>query len=125
MPIEMVVERESWRVVTTLRGRVDYDDIIRVIQFLFADGSGFEPDMNLLTMIEAGCRAELGYEHIESLAARIREHRDRRVGGGRTAVVAVDDESYGISRMLESMLAFDGREIMVFRNRQEAEAWLE
>jgi hypothetical protein len=63
---------------------------------------------------------------IRSLAHRAIYSVDEAVGpGSRMAVVARNDEAFGLARMYEMLRGDTPVEIVVFRSMPEAEAWLE
>ncbi len=73
-------------------------------------------------------KVELTADQVKQVADYLNLQREGR-RGGKTAIVAGDNVSYGLARMLEMITALGdknhGISMMVFRNLEEARQWLD
>ena len=119
MPITYDIDQAQRRLGVLATGAVTYSDVLAHLEMeRLDDGLPFHE------LIEAtNAIAVLSTEEVRGVVERLRE-LGRVHALGPTAVVVGNDVSYGILRMLE-MLVEDVCDVRPFRNRAEAEAWLE
>lgn len=114
-------DTENGLTVFTVIDKVDAEQLLRrVISFLTE-----EPTRFVLWDFRAGSLASLGSEDLKNIVEQGKQFADSRKGG-RTAIVCSTDLDFGLSRMFQvyaetSHVPF---EISVFRNFDEAGAWL-
>lgn len=100
-------------------GRVNLADLLAFMEERVRQGL-LDYD-HLLDM--RGVDIDLGYHEAGAFAAACRRlHATRSVGI--TAVVADSDVTYGVARMIEMLLEFDGIVVAVFREQDAADTWL-
>ncbi len=118
MPITYSVDRERRRLSTEATGSVTYSEVVAHL-----DKERFDNGLPLTELIEA-TQATVAFspDEVRQIVKRLRD-LGRRYALGPTAVVVGNDFSYGILRMLE-ILVEDVCDIRPFRNRGEAEEWL-
>jgi hypothetical protein len=119
------IEAESKRVVTTWGRTVTDQSLLDYQQDVWSDPAlqGFDEliDFRALEKIEV---STAGLEAVAAVAARM----DDAAHQSRFAIVVGSTFSYGLSRMYESMRSLNEssvREVMVFKDMDEARAWLD
>jgi hypothetical protein len=118
MPITYSIDSAQRRLYAVAEGSVTYAEIVAHLG-KERDDNGL-PLPELIEAIEA--TAVLTAAEVREVVERLRAlGRDSALGP--TAVVTDDDTSYGIMRMLE-VLVEDVCDIRPFRDRDEAEEWL-
>lgn len=89
----------------------------------FVHHPDFRPGMPSLWDATRLRTTEVSGEFLRKLASRNQEVADLR-GRARAAIVTSTDLHYGLSRIYQAYTDFPHLEVAVFRNVQEAEAWL-
>lgn len=119
MPITYAIDRTRRRLTAVATGVVTYPEVLAHLEM-----ERLEEGLPLHEVID-GTRATAA---LSAADVRAIVERLRRLGRlhalGPTAVVVGDDVSYGTLRMLQ-ILVEDVCDICPFRDRAEAEAWLE
>jgi hypothetical protein len=118
MPITHAIDRSRRRLVTAAQGDVTYLEIVAHLELERDDGglplSEFI-DASLATVNSSAMEVQLIVDRLRSLG--------RQNALGPTAILVGDDVSYGVMRMLETLVE-DVSDIRPFRGRDEAEEWL-
>lgn len=122
MPIEYEIDQSRRLIRTTCRGEVRFADVIAHFRTL-RDHPDLprNPDV-LLDFSELETFPDS--EHIRSVALEVGSLLPA-IQWRNGALVAPADLAFGIGRMFEMATEKYFRAIMVFRKREEAEAWLE
>lgn len=121
MPVECRIDAEAGIIHTILSGEVGASDIIEAIEALFRHPD-YRPGMiGLADLRSYTWRAETS--DIKRIAQFMIANGDT-IGRSRTAIVVSDDYSYGMSRMYEAFADASPIEVDVFRDMDEAVAWL-
>jgi hypothetical protein len=113
------IDRKKRRLTAVATGAVTYPEVLAHLEMERRDGG-----LPLQELIDgARATAALSAADVREIVQRLREVG--RLGAlGPTAIVVHDDASYGMMRMLE-ILVEDVCDVRPFRDRAEAEAWLE
>ena len=120
MPITYVIDVANWIVFSTAKGVVDLDTFK---SYLLARNNDPEFDLEMNGLFDAGDASFNLTPGDLRLMADITKRQLPRAGV-RRAIVAAGDLGYGLSRMFE-VLATNGEiESGVFRNYDEALAWV-
>ena len=121
MPIEYEIDQSRRLIRTTCRGVVRFEDVVAHFRKLREDPDLPEgPDVLLdFTDLETFPDSE----HIRSVALEVGSLLPA-IQWRNAAVAAPADLAFGIGRMFEMATETYFRAIMVFRERDEAEAWL-
>ena len=122
MPVRTSIDKDRGIVVHEVSSVLTFDAIVHAARALFGNPL-FSPSMGILTIFTPDCTSDLSTEDIQKFVELMKAAAQQREGG-KSAVVASTDCDYGVSRMVEAMLAFEGREIRSFRHRADAENWL-
>lgn len=119
MPITYDMDQARRRLTALATGAVTYADVLAHLEMEQLDDG-----LALHELIEAtNATSVLSAAEVRGVVERLRE-LGRVSGLGPTAVVVGNDVSYGILRMLETLVE-DVCDVRPFRHRAEAEAWLE
>jgi len=87
------------------------------------DAMGDTPDMPALYDLRETDMAHIGTSEIRAMGSAHRGIANRR-GTARVAVLVGDDLTYGLARMYEALGMPPKLQMQVFRNVDEAEAWV-
>jgi hypothetical protein len=122
MSIQSVRDDVKRRVTLTLRDEVSTSEVAK---FIAAEGPipGDERPYDILVDMRL---AHLGVEtsaQAQALAS-LASGRDPERKGGRIALVAADDATFGIARMYAAYREKAGIALEVFRRIEDADAWL-
>ena len=119
MPITYDLDQARRRLAAVATGAVTYPDVLAHLEMERLDDG-----LPLHELINAtNATAVLSTEEVRGVVEQLRG-LGRVNALGPTAVVVGNDVSYGILRMLETLVE-DVCDVRPFRNRAEAEAWLE
>lgn len=117
MPITYHIDRGQHLVVSEWSGKITIQEARAHFAALKADPD-FDPTMRHLS--EAlGAEATLSFGELRLLAFESPFN-----DSGRAAIVASTDLVFGVSKQYEAFAERDGRDIRVFRDLDEARAWL-
>jgi hypothetical protein len=119
MPITYTIDRARQRMLTVATPPVSYDEIVAHLEQERDDGG-----LPLLEFIDATqAVVDLSAAEVRQLVELLRQLGQRNALGP-TAVLVGDDLSYGIGRMVESLVE-DVCDVRPFRDLAEAEQWLD
>ena len=124
MRIVTRIDRKANLRTHTVRGIIDVPELRKTLA-AFYRSSGYEPGMNSLWDLRDADFSSVMPAEVQSVMDTVRGNWGKGERG-RAALLVTRDLDYGLSRMYE--LLMDGRtsgEIMVFRKKEEAAAWLE
>jgi hypothetical protein len=120
--IRTYIDNSKLLTTHTLIGKITVEDLLAEIKKFFDT----EPTPhNLWDLLDADVSA-IGRDDIGKLSRFPLEYVPSRVGG-KTAIVAADDLSFGLSRMYQTCAEIEGQkvQIQVFRSLENAQAWLD
>ena len=118
MPSAYHIDRALNLVISCGTGSIRDEDLVRHARTLRADPL-FAPDMRQLVDLRFSSAADLTVPGLREIA-----QAHTFGAGSRRAIVASDDLAFGLARMYE-MLRDDGQDqVQVFRDLDEAIAWL-
>ncbi len=123
MAVSTRIDEERGLAIQEIRGDLSTDEILKAQHELYVE-LGFDPSNPCLWDATQGnvASAMSGLE-MQSAATRGSDLWDR-MAGGRTAILVASEADYGMGRMYEQLAADMPRELGVFRDRDEALAWL-
>jgi len=120
MPVRSTIYKEQRLVVTIEEGRVTFDDMRANGERLLNDPE-FDPEFSQLSDATLATDTDLSSNNLRTLY-------ERKVfsNSARRAVVAPNDFTYGMARMLQTFveLSKNGPDVEVFRDRASALKWL-
>ena len=122
MPIETVIDKEQHRVTHRISGVLVYEEVLKSMKALYTNPE-FRSDMEILAIFLPGATSGLSSDDIHRVVEMTRLARDVR-GSGRTAVVAMDEQDFGIVHVAEYLLKDEKRQMKICRTVEEAEQWL-
>jgi len=119
MPITYAIDRSRRRLVTSAQGDVTYSEIMAHLDMERDDGG-----LPLSEFIDASpATINISAREVRLIVDRL--HSLGRLSAlGPTAILVGNEVSYGMMRMLE-ILVGDVTDIRPFRDRDEAEDWLD
>ncbi|MBM4161478.1 MAG: hypothetical protein FJ217_10300 [Ignavibacteria bacterium] len=102
-------------------GRLSAEEIIEAVQALYEGVPTHYVLWDLSSADTSGFRSD----DIQGIASFVKRQAHSRVGG-KTAIVAAGDLSFGLSRIYEAYAAMEGQqaEVRTFRSLEEARQWL-
>jgi len=102
-------------------GKLSVPEITEAVQALYEG----VPTSNILWDLSSADTSELRTDDIQGIASFVKRRAHSRVGG-KTAIVAGGDLSFGLSRIYEAYAAMEGQqsEVRTFRSVDEAKQWL-
>ena len=119
MPISHVVDHDAQQVRITASGVCRLEDLVALLATIAAAGAfGYAQrfDARAVTTLPSSDETR----RVVALVARLRaEH-----GHARTACITTSDVAFGMGRMYATLSAETDPGFMVFRNAEEADAWL-
>ena len=120
MSVAFQISKE--RAVVTGRGDLTASDLVEAAAQVYGDPQ-FRPGMSTLLDVRGACPAVTGDEvrMIVSFVSRNLEER----GKGSCAIVTDRSVDYGMARMGQVLMEALGIELMVFRELEDAERWLD
>jgi hypothetical protein len=122
VPIEYEIDQSRRLIRTTCRGEVRFPDVMAHFRMLREHTSLPENPDVLLDFSELETFPDS--EHLRSVALEVGSLMPE-IQWRNCALVAPADLAFGIGRMFEMATESYFRAVMVFRKREEAEAWLE
>lgn len=123
MPIEYHIDPEHDLLVSVASGDLQDEDLMDYSRRLLADEKTRRPRDELVDLRGIDSTDGITTDGVRRLAELWRSQYER-LEGCRLALLAESDIGYGLARMYE-MLRDDGPDqIRVFREQDEAEAWL-
>ena len=107
--------------IYTCRGQISVDEIKKKVKS-FYEGT---PSRNVIWDFTEADLSSITADEIRALANGVKKLAHSREGG-KTAIVAPEDISYGFGRMYQIFAEIYAQiaDIQVFRSRSEAERWL-
>jgi hypothetical protein len=121
MPIKRWIEKDKKRVYAVLTGKISLDEMIATINDSVEDAD-FEPGFDVLSD-HSGIEQPIATNQVKFLALHIEMLRNN-FAGSRWAVVAKNEVSYGMMRMLSVYLEKVPMQLEVFYTLEDAEKWL-
>jgi hypothetical protein len=121
MPVECRIDSENGIVHTILSGEVGASEIIAAIDDLLR-----RPDYRTGMIGLADLRSYTWRAEVSDIRriAQFMIANGARIGRSRTAIVVSNDYSFGMSRMYEAFAAASPIKLKIFRDMDEAVAWL-
>jgi hypothetical protein len=123
MPIRHTIHADLGVVVTRFTGRVSDAEFIDAYRRILADDA-YSPGTHELADLRAIEKLDVSAEALRKVE-QMTEARYADTGAAfRTAIVAPRDQAYGIGRMYEAFAQEGPENVSVFRDLDEARAWL-
>ena len=115
------IDSERQLTIHVLYGRILIQELSDAVKELYNSG----PTLNHLWDLTEADLSQIRGDDLRKLATFVKRYAPARVGG-RTALVAINDLGFGLSRMYEVFAEISDQqvEIKVFRSRKEAEKWI-
>ena len=121
MPVTYALDREKELVVTVCSGRLVLHEVLEHFEELRADPRLPE---SLDVLLDLSAVTSLPHsDQLREVASAVDRLRSI-VRWGRCAVVATRDALFGMSRVFEALTEQHFKQVMVFRERGDAETWL-
>lgn len=120
--VEVIIDPAGGLQSIVLHGTVTAEELLGAWRQLI-DDPAYDPSRNGLVDMTKIERMEFSYPAVSALNA-VMHLADKQQLFQRIAVIAPRDELYGIGRMYAQLRAQGFREIEVFRDRENAFAWL-
>jgi hypothetical protein len=120
--IDFRIDLDAGLLIVEVEGRVVPDDVVRYRTRLLAD-SDFSPGMNTLVDCREASTDGFNASDLQFLANDIASRR-RLLGRAKCAVLVSTDAAYGLLRMYEAYTLESPVEVRVFRDEDEALAWV-
>jgi hypothetical protein len=119
--IRSTVDVKKNLTIFAFRGQLSADELMKTVKSFYAD----TPTRNVVWDYSESDLSSLRLHDIQALVNVVKEIAHSREGG-KSAIVAPKDASYGIGRMYQSLAEIHGEVFTteVFRSRTEAEGWL-
>jgi hypothetical protein len=121
MPISYRIDEARGLVLTTATGTLTDDDILGLKARLLADPR-WAPGMGELADVRAIDRLEVTTAGVQHMARQ--DAAGPALGSYRLAIVAPQDEVYGMARMYQMLTERAVPNVRVFRDLEAAEGWL-
>ena len=122
MPVEVLIDVENNLVHRKLIGRVSAAEVLESIETVFNDPD-FDPRMKSLNDLREVINTA-DTEYIMELAQAMIGYSGE-LGSTQIAIVVSTDVIFGMIRMLQSYISESPLDVMVFKDLNEAMAWLE
>ena len=103
-----------------LTGSITTEDFIN--NLISSDKGGCQDRHWLVDTLD--CQFDFRFEDIEAMIGRVRAWPEECCRGVRIALYAKSDVTYGLARVMSSMAESIGVELAVYREMDEAEAYL-
>ncbi len=117
------IDEERGLAVQEIHGDLSTDEILKAQHELYVERA-FDPAKPCLwDATEGNVAAAMTGREMQTAASRGSALWDR-MAGGRTAILVARESDFGMGRMYELMASDMPRELKVFRDRDEALAWL-
>jgi len=122
--METKIDAETGLRTHVLIGSVSQEEVEEALEEVYSR-SGFLPDADTLCDLREADLGQLSHAVIKSIADYVAKNRGAK-SGARTAIVVGRNLAFGLARMYEQMLeAQSPSDVAVFRDMDEAMAWLE
>ena len=122
MPVKESIDVARNLIYRELQGRVSPEEIIASIDSVVNDPD-FDPGMNSLNDLRQVVH-QADREFVMNIAHTIVGYSEK-LKSGKVALVVSSDVVFGMMRMLQSYVGDAPLDIMVFKDIEEAEYWLE
>ena len=123
MPVSFEIHTDQGFFVSTWGGEIMDSDLQSSYETLFRD-KAFKPGLNEIADMSDADMKGVTSNGLQTLSWMVRQRLGDKCAGFKTAIIAPEDLSFGLSRMYE-MLSDDSPEsVKVFRERDEAWAWI-
>ena len=123
MPITTSIDTETGLRTHVLIGTVPLEELKEALREVYGR-SGFRPEADTLCDLRQADLGQFSRAVVKDVVDYVAKHRGAPPGA-RTAVVVGRDLSFGLARMYEQMLVASADvRVMVFRDTEEAMAWL-
>jgi hypothetical protein len=123
MPIQVNADESRELVEIVFTGEVTGSEFAELMEKYFHEPSSALPlglfDLSDVTIVDVAAGS------VREAARRAEQYVDSRLEGGKLAIIAPRDLLFGMARMYEILRGDSPVEVRVFRERDEAESWLE
>lgn len=124
MPISLQIDRSKQLTICRATGMLSFDEVTASIRSFYAAN----PTLTVLCDLRRASAEQISSKDVRQIAELIRQfNKDRQ--GGRTAIVSESGVTYGVARMLETIISIPGNDfgyqLRVFRDINIASEWLE
>lgn len=123
MPVRTSIDESLGIAVNTVEGALTQDEILAAQHRLYVE-LGYDPDGRVLWDVRRGRIAESMTGIDIASAVKRSEPLWDRLSGGRSAILVARESDFGMARMYEQLAAEAPRDLHVFRDHDEAIAWL-
>lgn len=123
MPIIHTINPEEKLVITLWLGRIGSEEAERSYEELYAR-EDWEPGFNELADLRKADMSDITAEVLAAISEIVESRLTAAGESMRTAVVAPDDREYAASQIYEAIAAETPEEFRVFREFEDAVAWL-
>lgn len=123
MPLHYRVDPDSRILVATGEGVLEESDLLAYTEQIAGDPEAQKARHELVDLRAADPGSPVSSDAVRRVA-QFWAQREDSVKGGRVAFVAGSDLAFGLARMYELLRASQVHEIQVFRDWDEAWAWL-
>ena len=123
MPIDKLVDRTKNLSTFTCYGELSPEEILLTL-IEFYQGIDGPPTRKVLWNTANATTENLSMDDMDQIVS-LRLNHEGTMFGGKTAIVAPQDVTFGLARVFEIRTAGTDREIMVFRTYEEAAEWIE
>jgi hypothetical protein len=107
-----------------VEGKLDFDALVAELRDIYGDPS-FRPDQDSLWDLRGARLATVSTPEVRRIVDLVLKHWGTE-GAPRSALVVSTEADFGMARMYEMLIAAElGPSVGVFRDVEEAEAWLE
>jgi hypothetical protein len=122
MPSRVNIDETRGLVEIVLTGKVTESEVRELVARHIREPQATFP-LGLWDLLDT-TSIELPSSVIRDVANRAARHVDPRLDQGKLAILAGDEEIFGLGRMYEILRSDSPVEVRVFRRRDEAELWL-
>ena len=122
MPITTSVDRKTGLRIYDVFGEMTAEDFQEAVTEAFTHPE-YKPGSNALWDLRKATGGSLSVREIRGVVDAVVKYR-KEAAGSRVALVVASSRAYGLARMYEQMMAVATPvDIVVFRDRDEAEIW--
>jgi hypothetical protein len=122
MPSHVNIDETRGLIEIVLTGEVTESEIREILARHLREPQAALP-LGLFDLLDV-TSVEMPTSLIREIASRAARHVDPRLDQGKLAILAADDEVFGLGRMYEILRSDSPVKVRVFRQRDEAELWL-
>jgi len=123
MPIEVKIFKEDQLLLSSFVQEVTNYEMISSYEKLMKTNEFFTVNKELVDMRDCSL-ADISKEAFLSLSSLVESYLNEKYLDFKTAIVAPEDLSYGLSKLYESYSEHSPETIMVFREAKDALEWL-